>query len=176
MSDGNQNPDATTPDGPGPGVETAPQAGDLAEVQRQRDDYLDQLQRARAEFSNFQKRARAQAEADRAYAVGDLAGDLLAVIDDFERAMEAARASGATAIVEGLELIDKQFLAVLAKHGVTRIAAIGQPFDPNRHEALFQQPDAQHPEGTVVAELGKGYMIRDRVLRPSKVGVSIKPA
>jgi molecular chaperone GrpE len=151
-------------------------ADNLAEVQRQRDEYLDQLQRTRAEFVNFQKRSRAQADADRLYAVGPLAHDLLNVLDNFERAMEAARSAGAPSIVEGLEMVHKQLLAALAKHGVEPIAALGQPFDPNQHEAMIQQPDAKHAEGTVVAELGKGYRLRDRVLRPAKVAVSVKPA
>jgi molecular chaperone GrpE len=72
-------------------------------------------------------------------------------------------------------MVRKQLLATLAKHGVEPIAALGQPFDPNQHEALVQQPDPNHPEGTVVAELSKGYRIHDRVLRPTKVAVSIKP-
>ncbi len=148
---------------------------ELAQVARQRDEYLDQLQRSRAEFANFQKRVRAQAEIDRSYAVGGLAVDLLAVIDNFERALEAARSSGAASIVEGLEMVYKQLLAALAKHEIEPIAALGLPFDPNQHEAITQVPNAEHPEGTVVAELGRGYKIRDRVLRPSKVAVSVKP-
>ena len=66
-------------------------------------------------------------------------------------------------------------LDTLAKHGVEPIAALGQPFDPNFHEAIIQKPDAEQPEGTVVNELGKGYRIRTRVLRPSKVAVSVRP-
>ncbi len=73
-------------------------------------------------------------------------------------------------------MVHKQLLATLAKHGVEPIEALGKPFDPNQHEALVQQPDADHPEGTVVNELAKGYRIQDRVLRPTKVAVSIKPA
>jgi molecular chaperone GrpE len=71
-------------------------------------------------------------------------------------------------------MVQKQMLATLAKYGVEPIKALEQPFDPNLHEALLQQPSALHPEGTVVAELGKGYKIHDRVLRPSKVAVSVK--
>jgi molecular chaperone GrpE len=177
------NPEKTPQDGPVPngqaqGVDTAsqsPPADELAEARRQRDDYFDQLQRSRAEFVNYQKRAKAQADIDRAYAIGGLAADLLPVLDNFERAAEAARSAGAPTIVEGIDMVARQLMAALAKHGVEPIAALGQPFDPNRHEALVQQPDAQHPEGTVVAELGKGYMLRDRVLRPAKVAVSVKP-
>src|SRR5262249_4666131 len=141
-----------------------------------RDEYFDQLQRTRAEFVNYQKRAKTQADADRAYAVGSLARDLLDALDNLERAAEALKATAPPGVVEGLTMVHKQLLATLAKHGVEPIAALGQPFDPNQHEALVQQPDASHPEGTVVAELGKGYRIRDRVLRPSKVAVSVKPA
>lgn len=181
MSD-NRVPDTepTTSDGPAaqPTAEADPATGaeDLVELQRQRDDYREQLQRARADFVNYQKRAKAQADIDRTYAVVPLALDLIAVLDNFERAQDAARAAGAASIVEGLEMVHKQLVSALAKHGITTIPALGQPFDPGLHEAITQQPDAEHPEGTVVAELGKGYRLLDRVLRPSKVAVSVRPA
>jgi molecular chaperone GrpE len=148
---------------------------ELAQAQRQRDEYLDQLQRSRAEFSNYQKRAKSQADADRNYAASALARDLLDGLDNLERATDALRASAPAGVVEGLSMVHKQLLATLAKHGVEPIAALGRPFDPNQHEAIVQQPDAEHPEGTVVAELSKGYKILDRVLRPSKVAVSVRP-
>ena len=148
---------------------------ELSQLQAQRDEYFEQLQRSRAEFVNYQKRSRSQADSDRQYAIASLARDLLDGLDNLERATEALRASAAPGIGEGLELVHKQLLATLAKHGVQPIAALGQPFDPNQHEALVQQPDAEHPEGTVVAELGRGYRLHDRVLRPSKVAVSIVP-
>lgn len=155
----------------------SPETSELAQAQKQRDDYLAQLQRERADFANYQKRVKTQTELDRTYAVAGLATDLLAVIDNFERATEAARSSeGAKSIVDGLDLVHKQLLAALAKHGVEPIHAIGQPFDPNQHEALLQQPNAEHPENTVVMELGKGYKLRDRILRPSRVAVSVKPS
>lgn len=148
---------------------------EIAQVQKQRDDYLDQLQRSRAEFANYQKRSKNQADADRIYAVGTLARDLLDGLDNLQRATDALRASGASGITEGLDMVHRQLLTTLSKHGVEPIAALGKPFDPNEHEAMIQQPDAEHPEGTVVAELSKGYKIHDRVLRPSKVAVSIAP-
>ncbi len=151
------------------------QADALAEALRQRDDFLDQLQRARAEFANYQKRAKAQADADRSYAVAPMALDLIGVFDNFERAIEAAQAAGTSSIVDGLEMVHKQMLEVLAKHGIVPIAALGQPFDPNLHEALSQRPDTDHPEGTVVNEYSKGYRLLDRVLRPTKVVVSVLP-
>ena len=91
------------------------------------------------------------------------------------RATDALRNSATEGIASGLDMVHKQFLTVLAKYGVEPIESLGQPFDPNFHEALMQQPTADAPEGTVVAELGKGYKIHDRVLRPSKVAVSVKP-
>jgi molecular chaperone GrpE len=148
----------------------------LAEAQRQRDEYFDQLQRSRAEFANYQKRSRSQADADRTYAVGSLARDVLDGLDNLERAVEAVRDSGVPGVAEGLDMVRKQWLATLAKHGVEPIDALGQPFDPNLHEAIVQQPDREHPPGTVVAELSKGYRLRDRVLRPTKVAVSVAPA
>ena len=174
MSDSNRAGDFDDPTAAS-GAEAPPMGDDLSQAQKQRDEYFDQLQRTRAEFVNYQKRSKAQADANQAYAVGNLAQDLLAVLDNFERALEAARASGASAIVDGLELVHRQFLAALAKHGIEPIAAHGRPFDPNEHEALTQMPSIEHPAGTVVAELGKGYRLKDRILRPAKVGVSVKP-
>jgi molecular chaperone GrpE len=159
---------------------TAEEAGsyedELAQTIRQRDEYLDHLQRSRAEFANYQKRVKSQAEADRIYAVGSLARDLLDALDNLERATEALRASASEGITNGLAMVHKQLMATLAKHGVEPIAALGKPFDPNQHESLVHQPDADHPEGTVVQEMSKGYKIHDRVLRPSKVAVSTKPS
>ena len=144
----------------------------IAQLTRERDDYKEQVLRSRADFANYQKRAKQQADADRVYAVGSLAKDLLDPLDNLSRAIDHLRASGAEGITSGLDMVQRQLLEVLAKHGIEPIEALGQPFDPNLHEALLQQPSADHPESTVVGELSKGYRIRDRVLRPSKVAVS----
>ena len=151
-------------------------ADELAQAVRQRDEYFDQLQRTRAEFVNYQKRSKAQAEADRLYLIKPLAMDILNALDNFDRAIETARAGGATGIAEGLGMVEKQFVDALLKHGVEAIPALGLPFDPNVHEAITQQADDKHPEGTVVAEFARGYKINDRVIRPSKVAVSVRPA
>lgn len=148
---------------------------DLAHVIRQRDEYLDQLNRTRAEFANYQKRSKAQADADRVYLVQPIALDILNVLDNYDRAIESARKGGATAIADGLVMVEKQFIAALAKHGVEPISALGLPFDANFHEAISQQPSGDHPEGTVVAEYAKGYKLKDRLIRPAKVAVSIAP-
>jgi molecular chaperone GrpE len=145
-------------------------------LKQERDELRDQALRARAEFANYQKRAKQQADADRVYAVGSLAKDLLDPLDNLDRAIEALRADGALGVTAGLDMVQKQLHEIMARHGVEPISAHGYPFDPNLHEAILQQPSLEHPEGTVVAEMSKGYTIRDRVLRPSKVAVSVKPA
>lgn len=180
MSDNPQTPppeNDPNPSAPEPTPDAAALGPDdaLAQVTQERDHYLDLLQRTQAEFVNYRKRAQAQGESDRLYAISNLAEDILHVLDNLERALEAARASGASSIVEGLDLVYKQLLGTLAKHGVEPIQAVGTPFDPNMHEALTQLSDPEHPEGTVVKEFGKGYKIKDRVLRPSRVAVSVKP-
>ena len=170
-----ENPETGSSTNP---VESAPLSpnDDLAEAQRQRDEYLDQLQRSRAEFLNYQKRAKLQADTDRNYAVGSLAKDLLDGLDNLDRATEALKSSAAAGITDGLAMVHKQLLATLAKHGVEPINALGLAFDPNQHDALVQQPTADTPEGIVVSEYSKGYKLHDRVLRPTKVAVSVKPA
>ncbi len=185
QANNNNHQDQAEPQVTGPGVESAKESTDssdpmeveaeLTEALRQRDEYLDQLRRSQADFSNFQKRLRAQADAERPYAIFPLAADLLDVLDNFERAIEAARTAGANSIVSGLEMVHKQLLEKLVKHGIEPIESLQQPFDPNLHEALMQAPDPNGPEGIVVAELGRGYKIQDRILRPSKVAVSVKP-
>ena len=155
-------------------AETTAGADELEALRQERDGLREQILREKAEFANYQKRTRAQADVDRQYAVTGIAGDLLEVIDNFDRALEAARSAGASSIVEGLGMVERQLVAVLAKHGIVPIEALGKPFDPNMHEALMQQPSAEHPEGTVTSELARGWRIRDRVLRPSRVAVSTK--
>jgi molecular chaperone GrpE len=190
LEDSNSMPSAGRPDD-GPDIKpdqgSEPGAGDtisartmalaqeVAHLKKERDELRDQVLRVRAEFANYQKRSKQQADADRVYAVGSLARDLLDPLDNFERANDALRASGDGGISAGLEMVRKQLLEILAKHGVEPITALGLPFDPNLHDAILQQPSVEHPEGTIVAELGKGYKIGDRVLRPTKVAVSVKP-
>jgi molecular chaperone GrpE len=166
---------------PGDPVETSKSgeamspAEQIAQLKQECDELRDQALRARAEFVNYQKRAKQQAEADRVYAVGSLARDLLDPLDNLDRAIDALRAKGAEGITAGLDMVQRQLHEIMARHGVEPIVAQGLPFDPNLHEAILQQPSHEHPEGTVVAEMSKGYTIRDRVLRPSKVAVSLKP-
>lgn len=185
MSDQPNNPETVNASAGDPaGPAQAPTNGEnatlkphdaLAQTQRERDDYLEQLQRSRAEFANYQKRVKTQADSDRLYAVGNLAKDILDGLDNLDRAAEALRGSVPGRIADGLDMVHKQMVTTLGKYGVEPIEALGKPFDPNQHEALVRQPAADQPEMTVVAELKKGYKIHDRVLRPSQVAVSVKP-
>lgn len=135
------------------------------------DKLEDALLRARAEYQNFQRRAAIErAEAIR-YANAGLMKSLLSVLDDFERAMSSPPGSSDT-IDEGVRLVYENLLKALREHGLETIEAGEEPFDPSVHEAMMQQPSADHPTGTILQECAKGYKLRDRVLRPSKVVVS----
>jgi molecular chaperone GrpE len=176
-----QDAQGTTANQPGPDGGPVPNGAalstseEIAQLQRERDDLRDQLLRSRAEFANYQKRAKQQADANRAYAIEGLARDLLEAIDNLERATEALRSSASAGISSGVDMVQKQLLTILAKYGVEPIPALGEPFDPNYHDALMHEPSGEHPDGTVVKELSKGYRIHERVLRPTKVAVSHKP-
>lgn len=160
--------------------ETEPTA-DLRErldaAERQRDTYRDQLLRTQAEYENSMKRARREREEDRQFAQRPLALDVVAALDNLDRALAAARQTGDEGpLAQGVAATHTQFLDALRRHGVTRVeAGPGSPFDPNRHEAVMQQPSAEHEPGTVLAVLQAGFLYHDRVLRPATVIVSTRP-
>lgn len=142
-------------------------------LKEERDRYYDQLLRAQAEFINYQKRSKAQADSDREYYVGGLAKDMLDVLDNLERSVAAARSQGAGDVADGIAMVARQMLDVLARHGVEPIDPSGQPFDPNFHEAVLQVPASpQRPAESVAQVLAKGFRLKDRVLRPAKVAVA----
>jgi molecular chaperone GrpE len=115
-------------------------------------------------------------EQSRQYQALPLARDLLPVLDNLRRALGAAEAAGnAAELVEGVNMVVKQFEDVLARHLVVPIEAVGQPFDAHLHEAVQQVPSPDHPPMTVVAEVERGYLLHDRVVRPAKVIVSSGP-
>ncbi len=135
-------------------------------LQVQLEEYKDTLQRLQAEFENYQKRVEKEKTAYVRYANEALIGELLEVLDSFEKALETKR------IKRAIEPIHKQLLQVLERHGLKEIKALGQPFDPFKHEAIMVvEGDG---DDIVVEEMQKGYMIHDKVLRPSKVKVSVK--
>ena len=142
----------------------------LAEAQSKAQEYLDALQRERADFTNFRRRAEAEAQQSYRYATGAVIKKFLAAIDDLERAL-AHRPAGEP-WADGVELVYRKFQALLDAEGVTRIDAEGKPFDPNLHEAVMQEPSEQYESGTVTAVLQQGYMHGERILRPAMVKVA----
>lgn len=140
---------------------------------QERDQFLALLKQTRADFENYQKRNAREREEERRYYHGRLAEDLLPVVDNLERATTAAKQAGESGpLVQGVGMVHSQLQDLLRRHGVTPIAAQGEPFDPNRHQAVMQKPSADVAPGTVVQVLEQGYMIHDRVLRPARVVVS----
>jgi molecular chaperone GrpE len=145
-------------------------------AEQERDQYLDLATRTRADFENYQKRMQRDLATERRFAQVPLASDLLGALDNLERATAAAEKAGEKGpLVQGVAMVHSQLLDVLRRHGVTRMEALGQPFDPNLHQAVLQQPSKEHPPMTVVQVLEPGYLIHDRVLRPARVAVSTAP-
>lgn len=131
------------------------------------------LLRAKADYQNLQRRAAKEHTEAVRYANGELMKSLLGVVDDFERSLAAAESSDENqAVVDGVRLVYENFRKALRSHGLEEIDAWHRPFDPHIHEAIMQQPTADHPPGTVIDEVVKGYSLCDRVLRPSRVIVS----
>jgi len=150
---------------------------EVAALRQEVGQLRDQNLRLIAEARNLQQRAwREKAEALR-FAEAEFARELLVVVDDLERTVAAARTTqDATPVVEGVRLVHEQFLKVLRSRGIVPIEAVGKPFDPDRHQAVLQQASAEYPAGVVLGEVARGYMMHERVLRPSRVIVSTGPA
>jgi molecular chaperone GrpE len=170
---------STTADQAGDGANVGLSAPELAALRKQaaeRDEFLGLLQRTQADFQNYQKRSQRDREQERLSFVGSIIRDLLPVLDNLERALTEARRVGETGpLVKGVEMVLRQFLDLLGRHGVTRIAAEGAHFDPTIHEALTQQPSDRQPPNTVLHVVEAGYKLNERLLRPAKVVVSAGP-
>jgi len=169
LTDPAGEPDADDPSGEAPAA-VADRA--LADVQRERDDFYDRLLRKTAEFDNYRKRVERERRAQADEAVINLLRELLLVVDDFDIAVTVDAGEGGAAYRRGVELIHDKLQDLLAKHGVRPIEAVGAQFDPNIHQAVMHDASPDHPEGEVMGELRKGYMIGDRLLRPSMVKVA----
>lgn len=149
----------------------------LHEAQHDRDDYLDALQRSRAEFDNFRRRSAREAAGARQAGVGDLAKQLLDVIDDLDRTVTVAEGSSDEGLAAGITAIRRKLVDVLVAAGVERIDGTDVPFDATRHEAVQQVPaDEPVDEPEVAQVLRPGYVQGDRVLRAAMVAVSTGPA
>ncbi len=138
----------------------------------------DRLLRAAAEYENFKKRAEREKEEAMKFIAESIVLDIIPIIDNLDRAIKSAKSDerkNFDALLQGIEMIQKQMLSVLEKYGVGIIESEGQPFDPRIHEAILQVPSEEHPENTVVQEFERGYTLHDKVIRPAKVIVSKLP-
>ena len=137
----------------------------------------DRALRAQAELDNYRKRMRKEMEDERRYAQLPLLGDLLPVLDNVQRAIQAAEKSpDASGLLAGFKMVAQQLENVLSRHHCTRIDALHKPFDPHLHAAIMQQPSSDYPPNTVVQVAQDGYQLHDRVLRPAQVIVSTSVA
>jgi molecular chaperone GrpE len=142
----------------------------LAEVERERDEHLDDLKRVAAEFENYRKRVARDQESLAARAHERLVKELLPVLDDLERALQAATEHQEAKLEEGVRLVHRELQEALAKEGLVEIETNGH-FDPHVHEALLSQP-SDKDDGAILEVLQKGYRLGDRVLRPARVVIA----
>ena len=157
----------------------APNEDPMVALAREAADYKDKLLRSLAEMENLRKRTERQVADARDYGIAAFARDILAVADNMERALGALDADlrekadgGTKALLDGVELTERELLKVLEKHGVKKFEPLDEKFDPNLHQAMFELPDASRPAGTVAQVIQPGYMIGERVLRPALVAVA----
>ena len=145
----------------------------VADLTRQRDEYLDALQRLKAEFDNYRKRVARDQQELAARAHERLVKELVPVLDDLERALEAASQHEEAKLEEGVALVHRSLADLLTREGLAEVPTEGR-FDPHLQEALLSQP-SEADEGTVIQVLQKGYLLGDRVLRPARVVISSGP-
>jgi molecular chaperone GrpE len=148
---------------------------DLSETRAKSEEHLYNWQRSAADFSNYKRRTDEERSASTRFGNALLIGKLLAVLDDFDRALENVPADAHDAWIEGVQLVERKLRGVLESEGVTPIDAIGQPFDPNLHEAVAHEQTTDLADNSVIGVVQRGYMLHDRVLRPSLVRVANNP-
>ncbi|MDD5556169.1 MAG: nucleotide exchange factor GrpE [bacterium] len=145
----------------------------LREKAARADEYHDRFLRAAADLENYRKRVERERADLLKFGQEEFMAELILVLDNFERALAAAGSEAdANAVLEGVRLINRQLSQVLARNGLQPVEALGRPFDPRLHEAVSQVETDDHPEGTVVAETLRGYLLNGRLLRPAAVTVA----
>jgi molecular chaperone GrpE len=169
---------ANNNDTPGAEERVVDLAQEAAALAKENAELKDRVLRTLAEMENLRRRTEREVADSRVYAIQSFARDLVGVADNIQRALDAVRDSGvalegpAKALVDGVELTERELLKVLEKNGVRKFDPKGEKFDPNLHQAMFEVPDARVPSGSVVQVIQPGFAIGDRVLRPALVGVS----
>lgn len=159
--------------------ETAREPDPLEAIQAENNELRDRFLRLAAEMDNLRRRTERDVKDAKSYAVTNFARDMLAVSDNLRRAIDAipeetraAAEAGLAALIEGVEMTERGMLSTLERHGVKKIEPVGQKFDPNFHQAMFEIPNPNVANNTVVQVVQAGYTIGDRVLRPAMVGVA----
>ncbi|WP_058301941.1 nucleotide exchange factor GrpE [Gorillibacterium timonense] len=148
-------------------------ADQVARLEKELQESLERSLRAQADFDNFRRRTRQEKEEFAKYASSKVIGSLLPVVDNFERALDSSRETrDFDALLKGLEMTFRQLEQLLSQEGVTKMETVGQPFNPELHQAVMQVESDEYEEGTVVEEVMKGYTLGDKILRPAMVKVS----
>jgi molecular chaperone GrpE len=148
---------------------------ELGETKARAEEHLYNWQRSAADFSNYKRRTEDERSQLGQFSNAILIGKLLAVLDDFDRALESVPAEAHDPWIEGVKLVERKLRGVLESEGVSPIEAVGQSFDPNLHEAVAHEETTEHPDNEVIGEVQRGYRLHDRVIRPSLVRVANNP-
>ena len=180
-----QNPATDNPNAEPAGEEATAQSpeeiiqANFARIEAERDDLKDKLLRTLADMENLRRRTEREIADAKAYAVTSFARDMLGAADNLRRALESLPETARTTeepalkgLIEGVDLTERDLLKTLERHGVRKIDPLGEKFDPNLHQAMFEAPDAEIAKGLVSKVVQSGYKIGERVLRPALVGVS----
>jgi molecular chaperone GrpE len=178
VSDPKQENPSVAPTGAAEGdaqAETSDLEQDLADAERRAEEYLNDLRRVAADFDNYRKRVARETEAQASRATESMVGELLPVLDNLERALDASEHHEEAKVAEGVQLVRQQLVGLLERRGLSQIEAEpGATFDPHVHEAISHQPSDQ-PEGAISAVWQRGYRLGDRVVRAARVVVSSGP-
>jgi molecular chaperone GrpE len=147
---------------------------ELAEMER--DKYLEMLQRSTAEFENYRRRLQREFAEERRYAHSGLARQLLPVLDNLQQAMDAStKTREIGSLMDGVRIVHSQLLNTLGQFNIDPIHALGEPFDPNLHESVLEDPRTDVDPGTITQVVEPGFRVHERTLRPAKVAVAIEP-
>jgi molecular chaperone GrpE len=166
-----EKPEAKAPD-----EELSKLRQELESIQKERDDLFGRLQRVSADYANFQKRVPKQVSDSVAYEKEKILRSLLPILDNMDHLLKAHSAESTDPLVQGVEIIYGHMLDILKSHSVEQTHALGEPFDPMRHEAIMVREEPGKPANVVLEEVQKGYVIDGHVLRPTRVVVSKAPA
>lgn len=147
----------------------------LETTREQSDEHLRSWQRAAADYSNYRRRTDDERRAVTQLSNAVLLSKLLAVVDDFDRALASVPEDLHEPWIDGVRLVERKLRMLLESEGVTPIEVVGEPFDPTLHEAVVHEPTSDYPDNTVIDEVQRGYRLRDRVLRPALVRVANNP-